>query len=124
LGFGRRSVDLVGQQQVRKYRSRHKPQAAAGASAFLVEDFRAGDVGGHQVGCELDAVEGQIQNVSQAAHQQRLREPRHAQQQAVSAGEDGDQHLIDHLFLADNHFADFRLDGLMGGGDVFQLFRQ
>ena len=35
----------------------------------------------------------------------RLGQPRHADQQAVAAGEDGDQQLLDHLLLADDDLA-------------------
>ena len=38
----------------------------------------------------------------QRADHQRLRQPRHALQQAVPAGEDGGEHLLDHLVLPDD----------------------
>ena len=37
---------------------------------------------------------------------QRLGQPRHADRQAMAAGKDADQHLLDHLVLADDHLVD------------------
>ena len=48
----------------------------------LVDDLGAGDVGGHQVGRELDALEGQVQRLRQRGDQQRLGQARHADEQA------------------------------------------
>jgi hypothetical protein len=53
LGLGRGPVDLVGQQQV----GEHRPRAEVEGAAALVKDRGAGDVGGHEVGRELDAAE-------------------------------------------------------------------
>jgi hypothetical protein len=46
----------------------------------------------------------------------RLGQPRHADRQAVAAGEDADQHLLDHLVLADDHLVDFIDQHLPGLG--------
>jgi hypothetical protein len=68
-----------------------------------VQQVGAGDVARHQVGRELDAVEGQIQRLRQARDQQSLGESGHAHEQAVAAGQDREQELVDHLVLADDH---------------------
>ena len=85
-------------------------RALAGA-LVLLEDLRAGDVGGHQVGRELDAVEAEVQDPGQAADQQGLGQAGHAHQQHVAAGEEGDQHLLDHLLLADDDLGDLGAHG-------------
>ena len=41
--------------------------------------------------------------LGQRLDQQRLGQPGHAGEQAVPAGEERDQHLIDHLVLPDDH---------------------
>ena len=55
---------------------------------------------------------------------ERLGQPRHADGEAVAAGEDADQHLLDHLVLADDHLVDLAqqrfpasdpADGFLGG---------
>ena len=51
--LGRGAVDFVGQQELREDRAR----AEAELLRLHVEDRRAGHVGGHQVGRELDAAE-------------------------------------------------------------------
>ena len=85
---------------------------------------RAGHVAGHQVGRELDPLEGQVRGLGQRADQQGLGQPGHAFQQGVAAGEDGHQHLLDHLVLADDHLGQFlpdlvvRLLAPLDGGKV------
>ena len=73
---------------------------------LFVEHLGAGDVGRHQVGRELDALEREIQDLRERLDEQRLGQSRHAGDQAMAAGEDRDQHLIDHLVLADDDLAD------------------
>ena len=51
------------------------------------------------------------------ADQQRLGQPRHADEQAVAAAEDGHQELLDDLVLADDDLADLVGHPLVGGGD-------
>ena len=79
--------------------------ALAGAVVFL-QDLGADDVARHQVGRELDAAELQVQRLRQRAHQQRLAEARHAFEQAVAAGEQADQQLLDDVVLADDRLRD------------------
>ncbi len=72
----------------------------------LFQDLGADDVAGHQVRGELDAPELQRQRLAQRAHQQGLAEPGHAFEQAVAAGQQPDQQLLDHVVLADDGLAD------------------
>ena len=65
-------------------------------AAVLLDHVRAGDVGGHQVGRELDAAETEIQRAAERADHQGLGQPRHALQQAVAAAEQRNQQLLDH----------------------------
>ena len=48
-----------------------------------------------------------MQGLGQRGDGQRLGQPRHADRQAVPAGEHADQHLLDHLVLADDDLVDF-----------------
>jgi hypothetical protein len=82
LHLGRRAVDLVGQQQVGEHRS----QRGAEVAGLLVVDARADQVGRHQVGRELNALELALQHgVGQRLDRQRLGQPRHAFDQQVAA---------------------------------------
>ena len=97
--------------------------AGAGLQVFL-NHFRAGHVAGHQVGRELDALERQMQRLRERTDQQRLGQAGHAFEQGMAAGENGDQHLLDHFVLADDHFGQFVADAVIGllatlhGGNV------
>ena len=103
LGLGRRAVDLVGQDHVAEDRALEETELAAARAAVFLDHLGAGDVGGHQVGRELDAAELQREGLGQRADQQRLGQARHADQQAVAAGEHRHQQFLDHLLLADDH---------------------
>ena len=50
------------------------------------------------------------ERLRERAHQQRFGGSRQAGDQAMAAHEQRDQHLLDHLFLADDHFPDFADD--------------
>ena len=87
---------------VGKQRPFEKAEFAAAGRAVLLDDFRAGDVGRHQVGRELHAAERQAQAAGQRADHQRFGQPRHAFQQAMAPAEERNQQLFDHLVLADD----------------------
>ena len=63
LGLGRRAVDLVGQHHVGEDRSLEEDETAPAGLGVVLEDVGAGDVGRHQVGRELDALERQVQDL-------------------------------------------------------------
>ena len=114
LRLGRRAVDLVGQDHVGEHRARQETKLARARSLVFLDDLGAGDVGRHQVGRELDAVELQRQRIGQRADHQRLGQARHADQQAVAAGEDRDQQLLDHVALADDDLGELVGDAAVG----------
>ena len=112
LRLGRRAVDFVRQQDVGKDRARNKSPGAMAGGSVLFDDVGSGDVGRHQIGRELDALENQAQRLGQRANQQSLRGSRQAGDQAVAADEERNEHLLDHFFLSDDHFLDFPHDAL------------
>ena len=78
--------------------------------AILLDDLGAEDVGRHQVGRELDAVELEVDGLGELLDQQRLRQAGHAAQQAVPAGEERDQDLADDALLADDGLRQLALE--------------
>ena len=121
LGLGAGAVDLVGHQQLGEDRALDEAEAAPAAAGAVLQHLRADDVGGHQVGRELDALGIEPQHLAQRLHQQRLGEARHADQQRVAARQDGDERALDHLLLAEDDrrggFLD-ALDALAGRFDA------
>ena len=93
-------------------RSRRPPE-------LLVENLGAGDVGRHQVGRELDPLEIEVEDVGQRPDQQRLGEAGHAGDQAVAAGEQRHQHLVDDVVLSDDDLAKLGEDAFAPFGDKF-----
>ena len=55
LRFGGRAVDLVGEKQVGEQRPRLELEPPTARLGVFLQQVRAGDVGRHQVGGELDA---------------------------------------------------------------------
>jgi hypothetical protein len=70
---------------------------------LLDEDGAAGHVGGHQVGRELHAAEGELGGVGERAHQARLAQARGALDQHVPAGERRHEQVLDQHALTEHH---------------------
>jgi hypothetical protein len=62
-----------------------------------LQHLGADDVGGHQVGGELDALELKVQHLRDGADHQRLGHAGQADQQRVAAGDDAHEHLVEHV---------------------------
>jgi hypothetical protein len=99
LGTRRGAVDLVGEQQVREDRAGTELELLR----LLVVDVGADEVGGHQVGRELDAPEARADEPRDRERKQRLAGSRDALEQRVAAGEKARQHLLLHLVLSEDH---------------------
>ena len=109
LRLGGRAVDFVGQQEGGEERALDQRELVA----LQVEDVGAGDVGGHQIGRELDALELAAETRRERAREQRLGEAGHAFDERVLVAEDHDQRIADGVFLADDDLADAGGDGSM-----------
>jgi len=73
----------------------------------LIVDHRADDVAGQEVGGELDTLELGGQRPRQGADRQRLRQARHALQERVPIGDEGNQEPVYKILLPDDDLADF-----------------
>ena len=85
-----RAVDLVGQQQVGEDRAERGVELAR----LLVVDARADQVGGHQVGRELDALELAADRLGQGLDRHRLGQARHAFDQDMPARQQRDDQAL------------------------------
>jgi hypothetical protein len=81
---------------------------------LFFHDVRTGNVCRHQVGCELDATEFQVQCLAQGADQHRLAQPRDTFKQGVSPRKDGNEDMANHVSLAHNNLTHLRF--YVGGG--------
>src|SRR5690606_85862 len=88
--------------------------------AILEDDLGAGDVGGHQIRGELDAAEIERQAAGERLYQQRLGQAGDPFENAVAAGEDAHQQLLDDRVLPDDDGADLIADLLLGGVELFE----
>ena len=87
LRLRRGAVDLVGEEEVGE--DRPVPELEVGVP--LVPDRGARDVGGHQVGRELDALEAHAQHLRERARGERLRETRVVLEQHVPVREEAER---------------------------------
>jgi hypothetical protein len=129
LGAWARAVDLVRHQELTEDRARDEAEAALAAGTFL-QHLAAQDVGRHEIRRELDAARVKAEHDPHGLDQLGLGKAGQADQQRVPAAQHGDERLLDHPFLPEDHVA----DGGFGGGDlgprrlglahdhVFQLF--
>ncbi len=112
LRFGRGAIDFVGQADLREDRSALEFEESPAIGRFH-HHVRAQDIGGHQIGRELDAREVQIEHFGQRAHQQRFAQARHAFQQAMAADEQAREHAVHHFVVPHDHAADLLAHGLI-----------
>ena len=111
-------VRLISSASITFAKTGPRTKRSARAPPVLVEDLGAGDVGRHQVRRELDALEAQVEDLGERADQQRLGQAGHAGQQAVAAGEERDQQLLDDVVLADDHLAQLLADAAAAFDDT------
>ena len=96
LHLGRRAVDLVREQEV----AEHRAELGVEVGVVGPEDPRPDEVARDEVGRELDALEAAAQDGRCRLDRQRLRQARHALDQQVAAGEQADEHPLEHRLLA------------------------
>jgi len=119
LGARAGAVDFVGHQQLAEDRSLDEAEGAT-AALILVHDFGAENIGGHQVGRKLNAVGIEPQHRAERGDELGLCQTRHADQQRVAAGQNGEKRVLHHFFLTENDLGDFAANG----GNIGQrLFR-
>jgi thioredoxin reductase (NADPH) len=119
LDLGRGPVDLVGEEEVRE----HRALAGDELPGLLLVDHGPDQVGGQQVGRELDAGEAQVQHLAQRLHGQGLGEAGDPLDQQMATAEEGHHHPLDQGLLADDDLADLvdrglDLEGLLADGLV------
>ena len=115
------AVDLVREDDVREDRTAHEAKATCAGRGVFFHDLGAGDVARHEIGGELDAAEIESHGIRDRANHECLREPRHADEQCVSAAEHGHQDFFDHAFLADDALGDFGAKARRGGEENLAL---
>ena len=122
LRFGGGAVDFVRQEDVGEDRPFDKPETSLPLVVFL-QHVGAGDVGGHQIRRELNPLEADIQNPGQRADHQGFGQPRHPFQQAVPAGKDGREELLDDFVLPHDDSLQLLLHQLAMLGKLLKDFR-
>ena len=112
--LGGRTIDFVRQQNVGKNRPRLKVEEFFAHCVFL-DDIRAGDIGRHEVRCELNAGKLQVHDICERGDQLCFTEARHTFQKHVTAGKQAHDDAIDDVSIPDDDFRNFLFD-------LFELF--
>jgi hypothetical protein len=105
LGARAGAVDLVGHEELAEHRARQEAEFAPPALAFL-QHLGADDISRHQIGRALHPLVFEAEHAAQRLDQLGLGEAGHADQQRVAAAQQGDQGLLDHRILAEDHLSD------------------
>ena len=84
----------------------------------LLQDFRPRNVRRHQIGRELNPLKLQMKNLRDRPHQQRLGQARRAGDQAVAAGKQADQQLLDHILLPHDHLRQLLIDPMPAAANL------
>jgi hypothetical protein len=92
--------------------AQHRPQRGLELARLLVEQPRAHHVGRDEVGGELDALELPAHGRGQGLDRHRLGEPRHALDEQVPPGQQGDGHAFQQHVLTDDGALDL-IHGLL-----------
>ena len=119
LGARRGPVDLVGQDDVREDRSGHELES----QLLLVEDARAGDVGGKKVRRALDAAKCAADRGRKGAGEHRLARAGKVLEQDVPAGDQPSERQAHHAVLAHDDAVDVLLDAVEQLGGAARLER-
>ena len=115
LGLGGRAVDFIREDDVGEEGAVEEFECSFAGAAVFVHHVRAGDVAGHEVGGELDTIEAEAETLGKSADHERLGEARDAFEDAMPAGEEADEELVDDFFLADDGAGHLEADGVAGG---------
>jgi hypothetical protein len=107
LRFGWGAVDFVREKHLGKDGALLKHKISAASDWVLLQNVGAGDVGWHEVRCELNASEAQLHGEGEGANYGGFGEARNAFEQAVAAGKHRDKKLVNNLFLSDDKLSYF-----------------
>ncbi len=101
------AIDLVGHQQLREDRPMDEAEGAALIDRFL-QHLGAENIGRHQIRRELHAPRIEAEHDAERFDELGLGEARHADEQAMAAGQQSDERFLDDLPLAEDDGADRR----------------
>ncbi len=82
------------------------------------DDGGAGDVGGHEVGRELDAPEVEREGAGKGADEEGFTEAGDAFKQRMPVTEEADEDAVDDVFLSDDNAPDLLADGGVIGAEI------
>ncbi len=80
----------------------------------LLQDLRAGDVGGHEIGRELDALALQLERIGERARHEGLGQSGRADEQTMAAAKKRDEDLVDDVRLPDDDACHLGANALHG----------
>jgi len=87
-----------------------------------LQNFRAGDIGGHEVWRKLDAPELPVEQIGERLDHHRLGKTGHADEECVAARNEPREQKADNLVLSNEHRGDLLLKGLAALPQTRQSF--
>ena len=120
LRFGGGAIDFVGENQVGKNGAVLELEFAFAAGGFH-DDVGAEDVGRHEIGSELNAVEAHVESFAESADEECFAEAGDAFEEDVTSAENGDEGAFDDGVVPDDHLADFIAQRRVGVAELLDL---
>ena len=106
MRFRRGPIDFVSEQHAREERPLVKPELPATGLPIFLENIGPDDIGRHEIRCKLDAVKIQLQCTGQGPDHECFGQPWNANDQAMAARKQRDEHFVQDCFLADDDFVE------------------
>src|SRR5262249_16956856 len=95
------AIDLVGQHDVCEKRAVQELEHALSCGLVLLKYLCPSDIRRHQVRRELNTAKAKVERIGQCADYECLGQSRHAHEQTVTTGENGDEQFFEHALLTD-----------------------
>ncbi len=119
LGSWAGAVDFVCHQKLAEDRAGDETEAAS--AGLFVKHFAADDIGGHQIGGELNPFSGKAKNDAQGFDEAAFAQAREADEKNVSAAEQGHEGFVDDFLLAEDDAPDGGAHGGDASPEIFDL---
>ncbi len=90
LCFRRGAVDFVGEQEIGENGAALETELPPGTVRIFFQNLGSENIGGHQIGSELDAFALEFERAGERTGHERLGQAGRADEQTMAAGEQGD----------------------------------
>jgi hypothetical protein len=122
LRLGSGTIDFIREEEICEDRALDETAHLATCGGVFLDEVAAGDIAGHEVGGELDAMKLQVEHTREGRGHECLAHAGHAEEQDVAFTQQRQQEQLERFFLAYDDFANLGIESFAGleemGGDI------